>query len=389
MRDKLVEVTGVSSCGQVTSGHLAIVGQLSLWEAGITELQKHDFSGLINLGILLLQSNQLTSLPEGLFRGLHSLKTLWLHDNSLTTLPVGIFDEILDTLGSGTDSSGGLLLDRHLKATIAFASKQQNGLQGSTVRVGVTLSRPMPVAVRVPFSLGGSATENDYANLSPDPESGLLFLPGETSKEIRFALPENDDSPGKTIVLTLGELSRIGLRHSDGSPPDAPFLKAETLVDRPEDRADHTVAISSLNQPVGLCDRTPPVRDKLLEIKRISDCAQVTLGHLAGVTRLDLSDSGLTGLQAHDFSGLVALQSLLLNNNSLRTLPRGVFSGLKSLRVLWLQDNAFSGLPRGILDDAVHSLEDLRVDPRLKAGLALNQVPRKRSKAQPCGFGCG
>ena len=195
-------------------------------------------------------------------------------------------------------------------------------------------------------------------------------MAGETSKEIVFSLLNNGNSPRKTIILTLGELSRIGLRHSDGSPPDAPFLKAETLVDRPEDRADHTVAISSLNQPAGLCDRTPPVRDKLLEIKRISDCAQVTLGHLAGVTRLDLSDSGLTGLQAHDFSGLVALQSLLLNNNSLRTLPRGVFSGLKSLRVLWLQDNAFSGLPRGILDDAVHSLEDLRVDPRLKAGLA-------------------
>ena len=369
MRDKLVEVTGVSSCGQVTSGHLAIVGQLSLWEAGITELQKHDFSGLINLRILLLQSNQLTSLPEGLFRGLHSLKTLWLHANSLTTLPVGIFDEILDTLGSGTDSSGGLLLDRHLKATIAFASKQQNGLQGSTVRVGVTLSRPMPLAVRVPFSLGGSATENDYANLSPDPESGLLFLPGETSKEIRFALPENDDSPGKTIVLTLGELSRIGLRRSDGTGRDAPFLESETLLERSEDRAVHTVTIASSSASAEVCNRTPQVRDKLTEAAGVSSCGQVTLGHLAGVTMLDLSGTGITWLERDDFSGLSSLQDLLLNSNRLRELPDEVFNGLRRLETLWLQDNLLGELPEGIFDDPVDTLEDLRVDPRLKARL--------------------
>ena len=369
VRDKLVEVTGVSSCGQVTSGHLAIVGQLSLWEAGITELQKHDFSGLINLRILLLQSNQLTSLPEGLFRGLHSLKTLWLHANSLTTLPVGIFDEILDTLGSGTDSSGGLLLDRHLKATIAFASKQQNGLQGSTVRVGVTLSRPMPLAVRVPFSLGGSATENDYANLSPDPESGLLFLPGETSKEIRFALPENDDSPGKTIVLTLGELSRIGLRRSDGTGRDAPFLESETLLERSEDRAVHTVTLSSPSASAGVCERTPQVRDKLTEAAGVSSCVQLTLRHLAGLTRLDLSGTGITRLERDDFSGLSNLQVLLLNNNILRDLPQEAFNGLRKLETLWLQDNPLSELPEGIFDDPVDTLEDLRVDPRLKARL--------------------
>ena len=343
---------------------------LLLWRNSLRALPEGTFSGLSHLEELNLSTNQLTSLPAGIFRGLHSLKRLWMRQNSLTTLPAGIFDDILDTLGPETGVFGDLSVDPHLKTTIAFASSHQTGQTGTTVRVEVTLSRPLPVAVRAPYSLGGSATENDYANLSPDPESGLLFLAGETSKEIRFALPENDDSPGKTIMLTLGELSRIGLRRSDGSPPDAPFLTAETLVDRPEDRADHTVAISSLNQPAGLCDRTPPVRDNLLEITGISDCAQVTLGHLVEVTRLDLSGSGITRLQAVDFSGLVALESLLLNHNSLRTLPQGVFSGLRSLRVLWLQDNGFNSLPRGVLDDVIHSLEDLRVDPGLKAGLA-------------------
>ena len=336
----------------------------------LTTLPEGIFSGLSSLEELTLWSNRLNSLPAGVFRALHSLKRLWLSDNSLTTLPAGIFDDILDTLGPETGVVGDLWVDPYLKATLAFTSTGQIGLQGNKLSVRVDLTPALPVAVRVPFSVGGTATADDYADLSPDPDSGLLFLAGETSKEIRFALPENDVGLGKTIALTLGELSRIRLRRSDGSPPDAPFLKAETLLNRPEDRTVHTVAISSLNQPAGLCDRTPQIKDRLLEITGISTCGQVTLRHLAEVTGLDLSGSGITSLQADDFSGLVALQNLLLNDNALGTLPSGVFSGLRSLRVLWLQGNGLYSLPRGVLDDVVHRLEDLRVDPRLKARLA-------------------
>ena len=351
-------------------GGLNSLHQLWLGFNSLTSLPEGVFSGLSELEELNLSTNQLTSLPPGIFRGLHSLRRLWMRKNFLTTLPAGIFDDILDTLGPETGISGDLAVDPHLKSTIAFALSHQIGQIGTTVRVEVTLNRPLPVAVRVPYTLRGSATENDYANLSPDPEAGLLFPAGETSREIQFSLPNSEDSPGKTIVLTLGELSQVRLRRSDGSPPDAPFLKAETLVDRPEDRVDHSVAIYSLDQPAGLCVRTPMVRDKLLEVTGISDCAQVTLAHLAEVTRLDLSGGGLTRVQADDFSWLVALQSLFLNHNSLRTLPQRVFSWLRSLRVLWLQDNGFNSLPRGVLDDVIHRLEDLRVDSRLKAGLA-------------------
>ncbi|MDE2666159.1 MAG: leucine-rich repeat protein [Acidobacteriota bacterium] len=354
--------------GEIFSG-LSNLKHLNLGRNSLGSLPKDIFSGLNALADLGLSGNQLSELPEEIFSDLNSLETLWLVDNPLSTLPAGIFDDVLDTMGSSPHGPG-LGVDNHMKASLAFAATSQIVFSGTNVTVTVTLSRELPVAVRLPYSLGGSATENDYANLSPQPESGLLFPAGETSKEIRFALPESDDRPGKTIVLTLGELSRVRLRRSDGSPPDAPFLKAETLVDRPEDLADHTVTISSPNQPTGLCNRTPQVRDKLLEITGIPDCAQVTLGRLAEVTRLDLSGSGLTALQAHDFGGLVALHSLLLNNNSLRTPPEGVFSGLKSLRVLWLQGNGFNSLPLRVLDEVIHRLEDLRVDPRLSASLA-------------------
>ena len=417
VRDKLVEVTGASGCGQVTSAHLAIVEHLSFLESGITALQKDDFSGLSNLDELLLSGNRLTSLPPGIFRGLHSLTTLWLSSNSLlrlpeeiftglgnletltlagnqltslppgifrglhslrslslghnllTALPSGIFDDILDTLGLDGKSPGRLQLDSRLKATIAFASKRQSGQTGTTVSVEVTLSRPLPAAVRVPYSLGGSATEDDYAELSPDPESGLLILAGETSKEIRFSLPEKDDSPGKTIVLTLGELSRIGLRRSDGTGPDAPFLKSETLLGRPEDHAVHTVTIASSSASAEVCNRTPQVRDKLTQVAGVSSCDQVTVGHLAGVTKLDLAGTGITWLERDDFSGLSSLQHLLLNSNRLRELPDEVFNGLGKLETLWLQDNLLGELPEGIFDDIVDTLDDLRIDPQLKSSL--------------------
>ena len=519
VRDKLVEVTGASVCGQVTSAQLAGVERLDLSESEISALQRHDFSGLDSLKWLRLNDNSLTELPPGVFSGLTSLEILWLQDNSLTslpenvfsglgrlrelvlfenslsvlpeglfsglgaletlrlqdnslstlpervfqglnrlrqltfignslsdlpgkvfsglsnlkylsldqntlsslpmeifrglnalrelslsdnrlaelsegifthlnsletllltrnplgTLPVGIFDDVLDTMGSNSHASS-LRVDNDLKAMIAFASTEQTVYPGSSVTVTVTLSRELPVAVRIPYSLAGAAPD-DLADLSPDPESGLLFPAGETSREIRLRLPENGTSPVETIVLTLSELSRIGLRRSDGSPPDAPFLRAETLVDRPEGRAEHALTVVSLNQPAGLCDRTPQVRDKLLEITGISACGQVTLRQLAQISRLDLSGAGVTDLQPDDFSGLVALQSLLLNGNSLRTLPNGLFSRTRSLREIWLQDNALSNLPPGVLDEVIHGLEDLRVDPHIKARLAFDSAAQE------------
>ena len=121
-------------------------------------------------------------------------------------------------------------LDSYLKAMLAFYSTEQRASGGTSVRVRVLLSRPLPVAVRVPYSVGGSATADDYKDLSPSPSDGLLFLAGETSKEIVVSLLENKSSQAKTVTLTLGELSEIGLLRSDGTGPEAPYLEAKTFL---------------------------------------------------------------------------------------------------------------------------------------------------------------
>ena len=327
------------------------------------------FRGLSSLQSLSLDNTSLSELPQGIFNGLDSLVFLSLWLNNFSELPPGIFDDVLNTLGAAPNYAYGLKIDSYLKAKPSFASTEQVGFLGSIVKAKVVLSRALPVAVRVPYGVGGTATADNYKDLSPEPEAGLLFPAGETSKEITFTLLEGEDNAGKTIELTLGELSQIGLRRSDGAGPDAPYLQTETLLEPPNTAAADTITIASRNTAAGVCASTPQVRDKLTEAAGVSSCDQVTVGHLAGVTRLDLSGTGITWLERDDFSGLSNLQDLLLNNNRLRELPDEVFNGLSKLETLWLQDNLLRELPEGIFDDIVDTLEDLRVDPRLKAGL--------------------
>ena len=348
VRDKLLELTEVSGCGNVTSTHLEGVTRLDLSHSSISSVKAGDFSGLTRVTGLKLDNNSLTSLPAGIFRGLSSLQELDLRSNSLTGFPSGIFDDILDTLGANPGSDG-LFIDSSLKATLGFASTAQTASEGTTVRVSASLSRSLPVAVRVPFTIGGSATDDDYEGLSPAADSGLLFLAGETSKEITFTLSENNDTREETLVLTLAQLSGIGLRRSDGTGTDAPHAKTESLLGRSATGSTHTVTISAPSG--GICDRTTQVRDKLLELTGVSGCGSVTSTHLEGVTSLIVSQSSINSVKAGDFSGLTRLTHLKLDNNSLTSLPTGIFSGLNSLQELDLVSNSLSTLPAGIFSN--------------------------------------
>ena len=334
---------------------------LSLWNNELTSLPEEVFRGLADLEVLWLKDNQLASLPQGIFHGLANLRWLNLLGNNLASLPAGIFDQVLATLGgpytfSGEHRQGELLLDPVLKPTLAFASTEQSASEGDTARVAVTLSQPLPLAVRVPYSVGGSAMDDDFEGLRPSRDFGVLFLAGETTKEIAFDLVEDRGSQGRTVTLTLGEFSQIGLRLSDGTAPDpryldAPHLTAASFLDRPDESATHTVTIAVPGPTPGfrsLCDRTPQVRDKLFEIIGLSACEDVTAEHLASVSHLDLSGSGIEALDEHDFRGLSSLRQLDLSGNQLTVLPEEVFRGLANLEVLWLEDNQLTSLPQGI-----------------------------------------
>ena len=376
VRDKLVDFFRASTCGDVTAGQLARLTSLNLSGDDITTLRADDFHGLSSLQELNLRDNRLSGLPTPIFDELHSLRLLDLRDNRLALLRPGIFDEVLDTLGGSyverfRTRQGDLYLDSDLKATVSFPSLGQRASEGDTVEVEVTLSRRLPVAVRVPYSLSGSVTAEDYTDLFPALSEGLLFAAGETSEFITLRVEENDDIWQDTLVLTLGELSEIGLLRSNGEGPEAPDLKPKTLLVRSSRRDAHTISISGASPDSGLrsfCDRTPQVRDRLIEIIGVSGCAQVTAEHLATVRNLDLSQSGIEALDEHDFRGMRSLLQLDLSGNELTELPEDIFRGTSSLRTLDLDYNALTGLPEGIFRD-LDSLRSLDLRFNRLAGL--------------------
>ena len=110
--------------------------------------------------------------------------------------------------------------------------------------------------------------------------------------------------------------------------------------------ASTSVAPSStvLAQSSGICDRTQEVQDAILaKLSDVSDCANVTDSHLAGITGdLTLSNESIAALKAGDFHGLSGLEQLYLNDNNLSDLPDGIFDGLESLDTLWLNFNTGS-----------------------------------------------
>ena len=216
--------------------------ELDLSGNSLSSLPEAVFSnGLGALKILDLSDNSLTSLPENILDGLSALDSLDLRNNRLTMLPKGIFDDVLDTLRSDW-----LEVDASLKATLGFHTTAQNVAEGATVRVTVNLSRTLPVTIRVPYTIGGTTTAADYTSLQPSTE--LLFLAGETSKEIVFTLLTDADTAAETVELTLGETNEIKLHKSDGSGPDAQ-LRSSVLLNPPQSRV-HTVTVTATGEGV-------------------------------------------------------------------------------------------------------------------------------------------
>ena len=320
---------------------LASIEGLYLSGNSLRKLPEETFQGLDTLKSLTLYNNQLGSLPPGIFSGLESLARLTLYNNFLDELPQGIFNDVLDTLGGeysvagSTPRAGRLSVSPHLQASLAFDSPGQRAAEGATVGVGVSLSRPSPVTVRVPYTVGIGRALDGLQGLSPSPDIGLLFPAGETRREIVFTLPEQAGIQGtRTIVLALGKPADIGLRRSDSTGPDAPHLDTESLVLRPSRGAVQTVTVS---------DSDPESREPYcLSLWGTSPCSTAgVLPHaVAGplgesVARLELiltnRDPGMSACEAAVLfgqgtgaAGAVSFNGRFFGGNLLRTtIPRG------------------------------------------------------------------
>ena len=107
----------------------------------------------------------------------------------------------------------------------------------------------------------------------------------------------------------------------------------------------------------GVCDRTPQVRNEIVQQVGVDDCAEVEDQHLASIQELDLcfpkhewlecerEDDPITALREGDFLGLSNLWHLRLLGNQLTELPAGIFSGLSRLEWLRMGGNVLTELP--------------------------------------------
>ena len=321
---------------------------LFLFGNSLTTLPERVFHGLSDLELLSLRENSLSELPKGLFFGLDSLQDLNLRANDLDSLPGGIFDDVLDTLTY--EAPRGLQLDPGLQAFARIARLGQTVVEGDTVKATVILTRPLPVTVRVPYTMESTLTGDEYTELSPEPDDGLIFLAGQTSREIVLRLRTDGNSRQDTVQWKLQE--KLWLRRSDGTGGDV-SLHYLALVNT--EGVTHTVTVldhDNVTDSRGICNRTPVVIDVITEALKktfnLSHCADFTPSHLTKVGVLDLSYRNISGLQEHDFSGLSYLDRLNLGVNSLYSLPEGIFQGLSRLRVLDLSNNYLQSLPDGV-----------------------------------------
>ena len=108
--------------------------------------------------------------------------------------------------------------------------------------------------------------------------------------------------------------------------------------------------------PVGVCGRTPQVRDALLagvqaNNATVADCSQVTTAHLQALNgTMDLSNRGITSLKSGDLTDLTNLVTVFLSGNALTGLPDGIFASMTNLQELYLYDNDFQTLSDGVFE---------------------------------------
>ena len=377
---------GIKDCSEVTDEHLTRIRFLDLTGGGlgqkITSLKSGDFEGLSGMGELVLADNSLSELPEGVFDGLSSLAILTMQGNDLSELPDGVFDDLtnLDALALYDNDLAALpdgVFDELTKLrTLAISDNKLTALPGDvfTELAGLThlvasnnklTSLPdgifsgMPKLQTVslsgnpggPFTLRADLEQEDAGGVVVKVAEGAPFTMTVTLSA------EGGTLSATTVVIGGGDTESASVTVTPSgseavtvSVDSVAFPDAGTVHDGIQTGVGESLTLEAAAS--GICDRTAQVRDAILEmLPDTSDCALVTDMDLGGITRLWLSEKGITTLKSGDFSGLSNLQWLILDNNELSALPEGIFDNLTGLQRLHLYNNELSRLPDGVFDD--------------------------------------
>ena len=221
-----------------------------------------------------------------------------------------------------------------------FGDVAAEAAEGETAVVVAALREPAPTETKVRWR---TTSDNDPA--TADADAGdfeaafgeVTIKHGQRCAEIEIeTIDDTDAEPSREWFAVALELRRPG---------------AGQLV-----RQSVPVAILE-----GVCDRTPAVRDALVDATDMESCEQPASTDLARVRELSLEGLGIERLALGDFGELSSLRTLELSGNALTEISPDVLAHLGRLRDLILADNALAKLPADAFGD-LPGLHVLRLD---------------------------
>ena len=380
----------------------------------LTVLPDGVFDGLGNLQKLYLNNNALAALPRGMFDHLGNLEFLYLNNNECSFANqrsnLGIADPAYVTFGSGNGclalfdapplsaiaglpyalyhmaAQGGVgnhtyniiggndsryfAIDTDTGELSITTSQSQVGQYTLTIQVadgdGITQTAVATVHIasqqQIPQMAGFVGTvallEKSKAAAGEGAMIDIAALYPVQSDSFTVSLAVDGGSGNYTLTATVVDFSCQNGQCSLVIPQGQREVQLSVLT-----QTDLSLFITAggsgtlvvdVVDILPVCDRTPQIRDEIVQRAGKSACDMVTVDDLIQINQIEVARQGITLLQPRDFSGLDNLQGLNLLGNSLTVLLSGVFDGLSNLRHLDLGTNDLTEVSVGVFDDLVH-----------------------------------
>ena len=226
---------------------------------------------------------------------------------------------------------------------VTLVTGARSAPEGGVVTLGLTVDPAPESAISVRYTLGTdddrATSDADGSDYSDGGGGAVEIAAGAISVAIEIAINDDDEIESAREVFTV--------------TLEVPTAEAGYKL------GSVTSAVLTIEE--GVCDRTPQVRNEIIQQAAVGDCAQVEDRHLASIQELKLCfpkyewmwlecerNDPITALRAGDFLSLSGLEELVLAGNDLTTLPQGVFSDLSRLASLDLHVNELTALPEGV-----------------------------------------
>ena len=349
---------------------LSALETLILSDNGFTTLPNGVFDRLSMLEELGLRGNDLTTLPTGVFDGLSMLESLNLNDNNFTTLPDGVFDDVLDTLGAiGTEF---LVDDTVRNAHFVCSRADADDIVAATDGVTDCLRITTAQLIAALPNAGLSALTISQGTLTPVFDRAIFTYSATVPNTVAtLTITPTVAGSGATVAVTVNAAAAMT------TPPFTAALDVganaiEVVVTAADSSTQtYSLAVTRDEARVNICDRTPQVEAAILAgINPAPACESVPESELADINFLNLESASITSLASGDFTGLSALETLILSFNNVTTLPADVFDGLSALEILDLGGNGLTTTLPADVFDGLSALERLDL-----SGNALTTLP--------------